>query len=225
MWLPAAGGELDSTEERLSSLSTHCPESGETLKSWNSSSSTCSPQSAFFQRAYHPPCCMYCSSTHLCITLNTCFSLVSDRWHAEEALCCLSLCRWLQGCHSGRAYSWGGSLFSQRHMGTASEVSARHVVVFSTLNKCVVEGKRKSIWFITVLKIAMFLCKFIVACTKEWTKTMQDKDAQTSHLSPPICVRIHQQNLLLGYEGGQIKSENRLWCSEMSYFCSMQPAL
>lgn len=94
------------------------------------------------------------------------FLLVPDRWHAEEALCCLSVCRWLQGCHSGWAYSWGGSLFSQRDMGIASEVSARYVVFFSTLNACIVEGKRKSIWFMTVLKIAMCLCTSVVACTE-----------------------------------------------------------
>lgn len=151
--------------------------------------------------------------------------LVPDRWHAEEALCCLSICRWLQGCHSGWAYSWGGSLFSQRNMGAASEVSARYVVFFSTLNKCIVEGKRKSIWFMTVLKIATCLCKSIVACTKEWTETMQDKDAQISHLYSSLLLFMSQfmNKFLLGYEGGQVKSENNPWCSAVSCLASNQP--
>ncbi|NXO63339.1 ABCA1 protein, partial [Phainopepla nitens] len=37
--------------------------------------STGSPQSAFFQRAYYPPCYKYCCSAHLCISLNTSFFL------------------------------------------------------------------------------------------------------------------------------------------------------
>lgn len=111
------------------------------------------------------------------------FLLVPVRWHAEEALGCLSLCWWLQGCHSGWAYSWGGSLFSQRDMGIAPEVSARYVVFFSTPNECVIESKGKLIWFMTVPKIAMCLCKSIVACTEERTKSMPDKDVVISHLS------------------------------------------
>lgn len=63
------------------------------------------------------------------------FLVVPFRWHAEEALSCLSLCWWLQSCHSGWAHSWSGSLFSERDMGTASEVQTRYVVFFCTPNE------------------------------------------------------------------------------------------
>lgn len=67
---PALGRELNSAEERLYRWIIHCPESGVTLKAWNSSS-IFFPQSAFFQRAYYPLWCKYCYSTHLCISLST----------------------------------------------------------------------------------------------------------------------------------------------------------
>lgn len=153
------------------------------------------------------------------------FLLVPDRWHAEEALCCLSFCRWLQGCHSGWAYSWSGSLFSQRNMGTASEVSARYDIF--TFNKCIVGGKRKSTQFLTVLKISMCFCKFIVASTKEWTEAMQDKDAQISHLYIFLLLFMSEFMNKLFYwvmtEAGKVRKLTLLFSNVL--FCSMQPAL
>lgn len=55
----------------------------------------------------------------------------------------------------------------------------------------------------TVLKIAMCLCKSIVACTEEGTERAEQgcSDLSSVLLSHPVHVRAHEQSSSLGCEG------------------------
>lgn len=87
------------------------------------------------------------------------------------------------------------------------------------MKPCCEKQKKINLWFTAVPKIAVCLCKSIVACTEEGTKSLRDKHILLSPvlIFHPVHVRSHWTKILTGLSG-YLKTEIHAVCAALSCF-------
>lgn len=87
------------------------------------------------------------------------------------------------------------------------------------MKPCCEKQKKINLWFTAVPKIAVCLCKSIVACTEEGTKSLRDKHILLSPvlIFHPVHVRSHWTKIFTGLSG-YLKTEIHAVCAALSCF-------